>query len=58
MTLSLEELLQREPDAETLTLWLKKVPYATYLGIEAEVRVDALVRIGKLNMHDVIRDRR
>ena len=38
MTLSLEELLQREPDAETLKLWLKKVPYATYLGIEAEVR--------------------
>jgi acyl-coenzyme A thioesterase PaaI-like protein len=38
MTLSLEALLQREPDAETLKLWLTKVPYATYLGIEAEVR--------------------
>ena len=38
MTLSLEELLQRDPDAETLRLWLKKVPYASFLGIEAEVR--------------------
>ena len=38
MTQSLEELLQRDPDAETLKLWLTKVPYASFLGIEAEVR--------------------
>lgn len=37
MTISLTELLQREPDADTLTLWLQKIPYAVYLGIRAEV---------------------
>ena len=38
MNTSLAELLQREPDADTLKLWLEKVPYAAYLGIEAEMR--------------------
>jgi len=37
MTISLTELLRREPDADTLTLWLQKIPYAVYLGIRAEV---------------------
>lgn len=37
MTTSLSELLRRKPDADTLTLWLEKIPYAVYLGIRAEV---------------------
>ncbi len=37
MTISLSELLQRKPDADTLTLWLEKIPYAVYLGIRAEI---------------------
>lgn len=32
------ELIKREPDADTLALWLNKIPYAAYLGIRAEVR--------------------
>ena len=35
--MSLADLIQRDPDARTLKLWLKKIPYASYLGIEAEV---------------------
>lgn len=37
MTISLSELLQRKPDADTLTLFLEKIPYAVYLGIRAEI---------------------
>jgi acyl-coenzyme A thioesterase PaaI-like protein len=35
---TLADLLQHEPSAETLQLWLKKVPYAVFLGIRAELR--------------------
>jgi acyl-coenzyme A thioesterase PaaI-like protein len=35
---SLAELIKREPDADTLALWLERIPYAAYLGIRAEVR--------------------
>lgn len=35
--MTLGDLLQHEPSAETLQLWLKKIPYAVFLGIRAEV---------------------
>jgi acyl-coenzyme A thioesterase PaaI-like protein len=35
--MNLGELIQQEPNADTLRLWLQKVPYASYLGIKAEV---------------------
>jgi acyl-coenzyme A thioesterase PaaI-like protein len=38
MTITLSDLLQREPDADTLALWLEKIPYAAYLGIQAEIQ--------------------
>ena len=37
MTETLADLLSRNPDADTLDLWLQKIPYARYLGIRAEV---------------------
>jgi len=38
VTTGLSELLKRPPDADTLALWLDKIPYAVYLGIKAEIR--------------------
>jgi acyl-coenzyme A thioesterase PaaI-like protein len=35
---TLADVIHHEPSAETLELWLKKVPYAVYLGIRAELR--------------------
>ena len=35
--MTLADILHHEPNAATLQLWLKKVPYAAYLGIRAEV---------------------
>ena len=35
--MNLGELIQQEPNADTLRLWLRKIPYASYLGIKAEV---------------------
>jgi acyl-coenzyme A thioesterase PaaI-like protein len=35
---TLVDILQQEPSAETLQLWLRKVPYAAFLGIKAEQR--------------------
>lgn len=35
--MNLEDLLRQEPDADTLRQWLGKVPYAAYLGIDAQV---------------------
>jgi len=35
---TLADVLQHEPSAETLQLWLKKVPYAVFLDIRAELR--------------------
>lgn len=43
MTTSLSELLRRKPDADTLTLWLEKTPYAVYLGIRAEVECNDIL---------------
>ena len=37
MSMTLSELLQQQPDADTLTLWLGKIPYASYLGIRAQI---------------------
>jgi len=34
---TLADVIQQEPNAETLQLWLKKVPYAAFLGIRAEL---------------------
>ena len=36
--MTLADVIQQEPSAETLQLWLKKVPYAVFLGIRAELR--------------------
>ena len=41
--MNLEQLIERSPDAETLALWLEKVPYAAYLGIQAEVDADDIL---------------
>lgn len=35
--MSLAELIQRDPDAATLRLWLNRIPYASYLGMQADV---------------------
>jgi acyl-coenzyme A thioesterase PaaI-like protein len=43
--MNLSELLAREPDANNLEAWLRKVPYAAYLGIRAEVRGDDILFI-------------
>ena len=43
MTTSLSELLRHKPDADTLTLWLEKTPYAVYLGIRAEVECNDIL---------------
>lgn len=41
--MSLTEVITREPSDETLQLWLKKVPYASFLGIRAELREDDIL---------------
>ncbi len=38
MTMTLSELMLQDPDADTLALWLQKIPYAVYLGIRAEIQ--------------------
>ena len=43
--MNLSELIAHPPDAETLRKWLKKVPYATYLGMEAEIVGDDILFI-------------
>ncbi len=43
--MSLSDLIQREPDADTLSLWLDRVPYANYLGIRAEVHGNEILFI-------------
>ena len=35
--MKLADVIQREPNAQTLALWLTKVPYAVFLGIRAEL---------------------
>jgi acyl-coenzyme A thioesterase PaaI-like protein len=34
---TLSDFIKKEPNVETLQLWLKKVPYASFLGIRAEM---------------------
>lgn len=41
--MALRELIQRQPDAKTLRLWFAQVPYAAYLGIEAEIMDDEIL---------------
>lgn len=43
--MNLADLIQQEPNANTLQLWLKKVPYAAYLGIQAEVHGNEILFI-------------
>jgi acyl-coenzyme A thioesterase PaaI-like protein len=43
--MSLAELIKRAPDADTLALWLEKIPYAVYLGIRAEVQGEDILFI-------------
>jgi acyl-coenzyme A thioesterase PaaI-like protein len=43
--MSLSELILHQPSADTLRLWLTKVPYAVYLGVEAEVEGDDILFI-------------
>lgn len=40
--MTLTDVIQREPDTDTLQLWLKKVPYAAFLGIRAESNDDGI----------------
>ena len=35
--MTLADVIQQAPSAETLQLWLTKVPYAVFLGIKAEL---------------------
>jgi len=37
MSMTLSELLLQQPDADTLAMWLGKIPYASYLGIRAQI---------------------
>jgi acyl-coenzyme A thioesterase PaaI-like protein len=43
--MTLSDLIHHEPNANTLRRWLKKVPYATYLGIKAEVHDNEILFI-------------
>lgn len=43
--MTLADVIQQKPNVETLQLWLGKVPYATFLGIKAELRDDEIVFI-------------
>jgi len=42
---SLADLLSQEPSSANLQRWLKKVPYAAYLGIQAEVHGNEIMFI-------------
>lgn len=41
--MTLGDVIQQEPSAETLQLWLQKVPYATFLGIRAEIHENEIL---------------
>lgn len=43
--MTLADVIQQEPNAKTLQRWLKKVPYAAFLGIRAELRDNEIVFI-------------
>ncbi len=40
--MSLADIIQQEPNADALQLWLEKVPYAAFLGIRAELIDDGI----------------
>jgi acyl-coenzyme A thioesterase PaaI-like protein len=42
---TLADVIQQKPSAETLKLWLRKVPYAAFLGIRAELKDDEILFI-------------
>ncbi len=35
--MKLSDLIERSPDGEVLRLWLERIPYARFLGIEASI---------------------
>lgn len=41
--MSLADIIEHAPSSATLALWLQKVPYAAYLGIEAQVEGDDIL---------------
>lgn len=43
--MTLADVIQQKPSAETLKLWLRKVPYAAFLGIRAELKDDEILFI-------------
>jgi len=43
--MTLSDIIHHEPNANTLQRWLKKVPYAAYLGVKAEVNNDEILFI-------------
>ena len=43
--MNLSELIKREPDADTLALWLKRIPYARYLGVQASTDTNGILFI-------------
>lgn len=43
--MSLADIIEHAPSSATLALWLQKVPYAVYLGIEARVEGDDILFI-------------
>jgi acyl-coenzyme A thioesterase PaaI-like protein len=42
---TLADVIHQDPNTETLQLWIKKVPYAAFLGIKADLRDDKLLFI-------------
>jgi uncharacterized protein (TIGR00369 family) len=40
--MSLADVIQQEPNADALQLWLEKVPYAAFLGIRVELIDDGI----------------
>ena len=43
--MTLADVIQQEPSVETLQFWLKKVPYAVFLGITAELHDNEILFI-------------
>ena len=43
--MNLTDLLQQEPDGETLSRWLQKIPFATYLGMRAQLKGNEILFI-------------
>ena len=43
--MTLADVIHQDPNTETLQLWIKKVPYAAFLGIKADLRDDKLLFI-------------